>query len=98
MKTFNYKIFIYLNKNWFAIISQWVPLLFPKRMHLGLTTNNRVECMFSKMKPYTADSKNFLEFFNHFISYIIIKRKFITDRIKKNYFKKKQIPSHLLDT
>ena len=98
MKIFNQKIFIYLNRNWFATISQWVPLLFTKRMHLGLTANNRVECIFSKMNPYTADCKNFLEFFNHFISYIIIRRKFITYKIKRNYFKKKQIPNHLLDT
>ena len=94
-RTINYKIFTYLNKNWLPIISQWVPILFPKRMHLGLTTSNRVESIFSKMKPNTTESKNFLEFFNHFLSHRIIKRKYLTDKLKENTSKNLLNPKHL---
>ena len=48
MKTINKRIFTYLNKNLLPIISQWASILFPKCMHLGFITNNRVESIFSK--------------------------------------------------
>ena len=58
----------YVVKNWLPVKEQWVSCFKDNDLNLGETTNNRLECTFSKIKSVCSKYASLVQFFHEFFS------------------------------
>ena len=58
----------YIEINWLPIKEQWVSCYKDNDLNLGETTNNRLECTFSKIKSVCSKYASLVQFFHEFFS------------------------------
>jgi hypothetical protein len=58
----------YVEINWLAVKEEWVSCYKDNNLNLGETTNNRLQCTFSKIKSVCSKYASLVLFFHEFFS------------------------------
>ena len=82
MESFSYKSYLYFQKNWIPYLTQFVRILKPDSLYIGITTNNASESFFSHQKRKITRQKTLEHFYSKFLRHIEMKRKTISIHIK----------------
>ena len=74
IQSFSYKTYLYFQQQWVSYLTEFVRILKPNSLYIGITTNNCVESFFSHQKRKVTIQKTPFKFDEKFLSHLAMKK------------------------